>query len=61
MQSTLTVFFHMAQRLAEHYTGDPKLWAPSITDISCSLEIENPEDGWTDQMDTKQAALIFEQ
>ena len=41
-------------------TGDPKVWAPSITDISCSLEIENPDDGWADQMGMKQPALIVE-
>ena len=60
LQSTQTGFFQMAQRLAEHYTGDLKVWAPSITDISCSLEIDNPEDGWADQMGMKQPALIVE-
>ena len=60
LQSMYTGFFQMAQRLVEHYTGNPKLWAPSIADISCSLNIENPEDGWRDQMGMKQSALIVE-
>lgn len=60
LQSINTGFFQMAQRLAEHYTGNPHLWAPSIADISCSLNIENPEDGWRDQMGMKQPALIVE-
>ena len=60
LQSIQAGFFQVAQRLAEHYTGNPKLWAPSIVDISGSLEIGNPGDGWADQMDMKQAALIVE-
>ena len=60
LQSVYTGFSQMAHRLAEHYTGNPKLWAPSIADISCSLEIENPEDGWGDWMDRKQSALVVE-
>ena len=61
LQSTLTGFFCMAQRLADYYASNPKAWAPSIADISCSLKIENPKDGWGDnRIDMKQSGLIFE-
>ncbi len=61
LQSTHTGFFHMAQRLAEYYAGNPKLWAPSIADISRSLKVENPTDGWGEhQMDMITPTLIVE-
>lgn len=60
LQSTQTGFFQMAQRLAEHYTSNTKLWAPSVVNISRSLEMENLKDGWGDRMDMKQLALIVE-
>ena len=61
LQSTYTGFFHMAQRLAEYYASNPEFWAPAIADISCSLNIENPEDVWREnQMDMKQPVLIVE-
>ena len=61
LQSTHTGFFHMAQRLADYYAGNPKLLAPSIADISRSLKVENPKDGWgKDLMDRKTPTLVVE-
>ena len=59
LRSTYTGFFHMAQRLTEYYAGDPKLWAPSITEISRCLEVKNPTEGWGEiQMDMRTPTLI---
>ena len=61
LQSTYTGFLQMAQRLAEYYAGNPKLWSPAIADISRSLEVESPTDGWGElQMDIKTLTLIVE-
>ena len=61
LQSTHTGFFLMAQRLADYYAGNPRLWAPSIADISRSLKFENPKDGWGEnQMDMKTPTLVVE-
>lgn len=61
LQSTHAGFFHMAQRLADYYAGNPELWAPSIADISRSLRFENPKDGWGEnQMDMITPTLVIE-
>ena len=61
LQSTYTGFLQIAQRLAEYYAGNPKIWAPAIADISRSLKVESPTDGWGEvRMDMKTPTLIVE-
>ena len=46
LQSVYAGFLQIAQRLAEYYAGDPKLWALSIADISRILKVESPTDAF---------------
>ena len=51
----------MAQRLTDYYAGNPRLWAPSIADISRSLKVESPTDAFGEVwMDMKTPMLIVE-
>ena len=61
MQSTYTGFLQIAQRLVEYYAGNPKLWAPSIANISRILQVESPTDAFGEVwMNMETPTLIVE-
>ena len=59
LQSTYTGFLQIAQRLADYYAGDPKLWAPSIADISRSLKVESPTDAFGEVLMNKKTPMLI--